>query len=225
MALYEARDVPVITARARHHLVTLRMTVTGVPYWVWPLPVILGLAIIAFMQTPLGWVTEKPYQEIIAPTVIGLAACLSLFVHRWAGTTFTLILACFCWALFLREIRIPGSSKGMYASLVILAYWASLRRDELRTYLARQPVASLLAAAAWTYFFTKLLDQHHLNFLPRYYDWNNNVEESLETLAHLMVFALVVAALRTAWLHDRNAIVGGNAQRGRKRTQNRGGKN
>jgi len=224
MALNEARDVPAISGWVRYHLATLRMTVTGVPHWVWPLPVILGLAIIALMQTPFGWVTDKQYQEIVAPTVIGLAACLSLFVHRWTGATFTLILACFCWALFLREIRFPGSSKGMYASLFILACWASVRRDEVRTYLARKPIASLLAAASWTYFFTKLLDQHHLSFLPRYYDWNNNVEESLETLAHLMVFALVVAALRAVWLYDRSAASGDTGQGARKRTRNRGSK-
>lgn len=184
----------------RHHAASARMALAGIPYWVWPLPALLWIAVLLIMQTPFRWITEKDVLELISPMVLALAAGTALFVHRWARESFTLMLACFCWALFFRELHFTGTSRGIYAALIVLAWWASSRRDEILPFLARRPVAALLSGAAWTYFITKQLDRHNFGFLPNYRDWNNNVEESLETLAHLMVFALVVATLRAAWL-------------------------
>ncbi|GBE43439.1 MAG TPA: hypothetical protein ENH05_03240 [Rhizobiales bacterium] len=185
-----------LESTVRHHLGSAKAALLGAPYWVWPLPFLLSAGIFLILQSPIGWFTEKPVQEIVAPVVIGLAAVLALFVHRWVREFFTLLLACFVWALFLRELHFYGTSNGAYAAIILLAWWASSRRDEIRDFLKWPSIRGLLAASLWTYFVTKLFDRHYFSFLPGYYSWNNNVEESLETLAHAMVLALVVVTLR-----------------------------
>ena len=201
-----AKDTPGninIASTFRHHLDSAKAALFGTPYWVWPVPVLLCAGIVLLLQTPIGWITEKPVQEIIAPVVIGLTAMLVLFVHYWVRAFFTLLLACFVWALFLRELHFNGTGYGLYISLIVLAWLASSRRDEIRDFLERPSIGALLSCSIWTYFITKLFDRHYLSFLPDYAVWHNNVEESLETLAHVMVFALVVVTLRIASIQDK----------------------
>ena len=73
--------------------------------------------------------------------------------------------------------------------------------ERIRDFAGSRNIAGLLVCAIWTYFLTKVLDRHYLSFLPDYYSWHNNVEETLETFGHLMVFAAVVATLQlgTVW--------------------------
>lgn len=192
----------------RHHLGSAKAALTGMPYWVWPLPILLCAGIILITQTPIGWVTEKGVQEIAAPVAIGLTAGLVLFVHYWTRAFFTLLLACFVWALFLRELHFTGTSNGLYISLIVLAWLASSRRDEISDFLKWPSIRALLGCALWTYFITKLFDRHYVSFLPGYADWHNNVEESLETLAHAMVFALVVMTLRIGAMQGKSSAKG-----------------
>lgn len=189
-----------IAGTIRHHFESAKAALLGTPIWILPIPILLCVGILLIRQSPIGWLTEKPVQEIIAPTVICLAAALVLFVHRWIREFFTLLLTLFVWALFLRELHFAGTSNGVYISILLLAWWASSRRDEISGFLKQRSIGALLSGSIWTYFVTKLFDRHYFSFLPDYYDWNNNVEESLETLAHVMVFALVVVTLRTGSL-------------------------
>jgi hypothetical protein len=185
-----------IAGMIRHHFESAKMALLSIPIWVALVPVLLCIVILLIRQTPIGWFTEKPVQELAAPVVIGLTAGLALIVHYWLREFFTLLLACFVWALFLRELHFVGTSTGLYISIILLAWWASSRRDEIRDFVKWPSIRALLSCSIWTYFVTKLFDRHYFSFLPYYNDWNNNVEESLETIAHVMVFALVVVTLR-----------------------------
>jgi len=179
-----------------HHLSSARAVFKGLPYWVWPLPLILAQIILILLHTPLGWITEKPVQEIVAPVVIGIAAIMSFFVHRWVNETFTLLLAFFTWTLFVRELHFYGTNNGAYIAIALLAWLASSKRDAFNEYLRWLSVRALLGGSMLTYIVTKVLDRGYLSFLPEYSNWNSNVEESLETCGHLMVLALVVVTLR-----------------------------
>lgn len=186
----------------RHHFESAKMALLNTPIWVWPLPFILCLVILLIRQSPIGWITEKSVQEIIAPTIICLTAILVLFVHRWTREWFTLMLACLVWALFMRELHFYGTSWALYTTVIVLAVVASHKRDEIAEFLGQRAIGTLLTLSLWTYFVTKLFDRHYFSFLPYYNDWNNNVEESLETIAHVMVFALVVMTLRIGSLRS-----------------------
>ncbi len=186
-----------------HHLESAKITLLGIPFWVWPMPFLLCVVILLIRQTPIGWMTEKPVQEIIAPTVISLTAVLVLFVHRWTRELFTLFLAILVWALFMRELHFYGTGRGLYATVIVLAFLASAKRDELSEFLGQRSIGALLGLSLWTYIVSKMFDRHYFSFLPAYHDWNNNVEETLETCGHLFVLSLVVMTLRYASLRSR----------------------
>lgn len=197
---YSMRDKTV--GMVRHHAESAKDAFIGIPLWVWPVPALLCVVILLILQTPFGWITAKPTQEIAAPVVSSLMAGLALCVHYWMRTTFTLILACFAVAIFFRELHFPGTNTGFYIAVVILAAWASAKREDIRDFLGERWIAGLLACAVWTYFVSKLFDRHYLSFLPNYVAWENNAEESLETLGHVMVFAAVVVTLRLGSLQQ-----------------------
>ena len=164
-----------------HHLESAKMTLLGIPFWVWPMPFLLCIVILLIRQPPIGWMTEKPVQEIIAPTVICLTAVLVLFVHRWTRELFTLMLAVLVWALFMRELHFYGTGRGLYATVIVLAFLASAKRDKLGDFLGQRSIGALLGLSLWTYIVSKMFDRHYFSFLPAYHDWNNNVEETLDT--------------------------------------------
>lgn len=187
-----------IAGTVRHHFQSAKMALLNIPLWVWPLPFLLCVVILLIRQSPIGWMTEKPNQELIAPTVICLTAMLALFVHRWTRELFTLMLACLVWALFLRELHFIGTSRALYITVIALTIIASYKRDELAEFLSQRAIGILLPLALWTYFVSKLFDRHVFYFMPDYVLWHDNVEETLETCGHVITFALVIATLRYA---------------------------
>lgn len=193
-----------IGGAVRHHFESAKITLLNTPYWVWPAPFLMSVVILLIRETPIGWITEKPVMEIIAPTIIGLTAILTLFVHYWTRELFTLMLAFLVWALFLRELHFYGTSKGLYITVTALAIIASLKRENLRAFLSRRAIGTLLPLAMWTYFISKMFDRHMFRFLPDYGLWHNNVEETLEVIGHALTFALVIMTLRYASLRIGN---------------------
>lgn len=170
----------------------------SIPPLIWLLPFALSLAIWAISKTPIGWMTEKPIQEIVAPVVIGMTAALVLMVHRWVGTKFSLLLACFVWALFLRELHFWGTNNGFYIALVVIVIWGWLSRNQIGEFLEQPAIKFLLSGAFLIYLFSKIVDRGYLAFLPDFAIWRHNLEETLETCGHLLVFALVIMTLRIA---------------------------
>ena len=164
----------------------------GTPRIVWIVPVALVLGILLIYATPLAWATSKPVQEIVAPTVIALATAVVTQFHSVARSKLSIILCCFVWALFLRELHLPLTNTGFYIAIVLIAGWGVVERESLSPWLRDERVSFLLPAAIWTYFISKVFDRHYLDFLPAYYTWNDHVEETLETCGHLIVFALVI---------------------------------
>jgi hypothetical protein len=189
-----------IAGTIRHHFESAKIALLNTPYWVWPLPFLLCVVILLIRETPIGWMTEKPVMEIIAPTIIGLTAMLVLFVHHWTRELFTLMLACLVWALFMRELHFYGTSRGLYITIIVLTVMASYKRDELKEFLSQRAIGTLLPLALWTYFVSKLFDRHVFRSLPDYALWHDNVEETLEASGHVITLALVVMTLRYASL-------------------------
>ncbi len=58
--------------------------------------------------------------------------------------------------------------------------------------------AKYLVGAIWTYSISKIMDRDYLIFMPKYHEWNNYVEESLESVGHLMVLTTSIIIL-LAW--------------------------
>ncbi len=152
-------------------------TVKSVPVAMWFMPLILSFAIWAFARTPLGWMTEKPVQEIAAPVVIGITAALMIAVHQWVGAKFSLLLACFVWSLFLRELHFWGTNNGFYIAFVVLVIWGWLSRHQMEEFLNQTSIRYFLSGALLIYLFSKIVDRGYLSFLPDFKMWRHNLEE------------------------------------------------
>ncbi len=168
------------------------------PLLAFAIPFLATGLILLIRLSPVGWVTEKPVQEIIAPTVLALAAGSVLLVHHWTRAKFTLMLSVFVWALFLRELHFEFMNGGILFALAGLMWWLSNVRQQLVEWLSSFWIRLWLAGCFCTYFISDMMDRHLFSFLPHYRSWNDNVEETLETVGHLMVFALVFMAFKTA---------------------------
>lgn len=187
----------------RHHFESGMGALRGTPWWVWPLPLVFAGLVLLLLQTPLDVITSKPVQELAGPVVMGVTAAFALFVHRKMQVFFTLLLALFTSALFLREWHFWGTTEAILVVLAALAWWASSRREDILPFLRQSSVGALLSAALWIYVVTQFMDQHYLlSFnlftVENYVKWNDNVEETLETVGHLFVLAAVVLTYRDA---------------------------
>ncbi len=173
---------------------TLKQTLLAAPRWVVMVPALAWLIILGLWRSPLGWITEKPIQEIIGPGIIALAclAALTLWVRR--GEFHWLWLALLTGSLFCREYHFAGSGIGIYFALAAVFWYGSRRIDNLRELLAPRIVVFMVVAAICTYFTAKTFDHGVWKFIPGERDWHNNVEESMETTGHLWLLATILIA-------------------------------
>lgn len=186
-----------LTDFVRHHFESGMMALRNVPLWVWPLPFLFAGLILLIVQTPLAIVTTKPVQELIGPSTMIATTLLAVFVHRKVGVFFTLLLACFAGAIFMREWHVWGTEQAIFVALAALAWWASSRREEIIPYLRKSNVGGLLCTALLCYAASQFMDQDILLKLDLvaindYKQWNDNIEETLETIGHMFIFAAVV---------------------------------
>lgn len=178
----------------------------SIPLLIWPMPIVLSAVIWAISKSPIGWITDKPIQEIAAPVVIGMAAGLVIAVYRWESNKFTLLLGCFVWSLFSRELHFWGTNNGFYIALLVLIVWGWLSRNQIGDFLESTTIRYLLSGVFLIYFTSKVVDRGYLEFLPEFKFWRHNVEETLETCGHMLVFSLVVLTYRIATLqHGRKS--------------------
>jgi len=179
------------------------MALRNTPLWVWPLPLIFAGLILLLVQTPLGIITSKPVQELIGPSTMIATTLLAVFVHRKVGVFFTLLSACFAGAIFMREWHVWGTEQAIFVALAALAWWASSRREEIIPYLRQSNVGALLCTALLCYAASQFMDQDillklDLVTISDYKKWNDNLEETLETVGHLFVLAAVVMTYLSA---------------------------
>lgn len=190
-----------LTDFVRHHFESATRAARGMPLWIWPLPLVLAGLVLLVLQTPLAGITSKPVQELAGPYVTGLTAAFAIFVYRQKRAFFILLLALFTTTLFLREWHFWGTTEATLVALAALAWWASSRREDIMPWLQTPHIGGALGAALWTYVITQFMDQHYLLSLnlftvEDYVKWNDNVEETLETIGHLFVLAAAVMAFR-----------------------------
>lgn len=174
------------------HVAHVQEVASKFSFWVLLLPAALCAWIGTQSQSPLWEYTLKPYQETYAPVVlmaaVGLAATLWLvrrgFFYRWL----TILSVC----LLCREFHFWGTSTGIYIAIPLVMWYASANFQLMKPYVNHRLLVSLFVGAFITYFFTITVDRAVWKFLPHHSDWRNNVEETLETLGHLMIVAVII---------------------------------
>lgn len=183
----------------KYHIETLRLVVSAVPASVWFLPPVTFLVLYGLTASPLVWFMSKQIQEIVAPTIVGIAALAALSTHIWIRQYFTLMTVLFVWSLFLRELHLDFTEHGIYLALLGLCWWASSKRNDLISFGISRQMAFFFSAALLTYALTDIVDRKVLRplefVLGPESDWQHQIEETGESLGHLFVFGFVLCTL------------------------------
>lgn len=108
---------------------------------------------------------------------------------------------------FLREASVPGTDdhlpgmkKGVYAGLLVLGVWAYVWRDRLGHWVARGRLLPGLVAMWGTYALSQTIARGGLKLVSDLTDASGQklrtpMEESCETVGHLLLLGLVLASL------------------------------
>ena len=161
--------------------------------WVRWWPVLLGVGTMGFVYLAdwLGWdwVCQKKYHE--AGAIVLLALAVGLFAVRAVirRNQFHLVMSALCLALFCREWHFAGTSVGIYIALGVIGAWAAARWGRLMADTEGGKIRVWLICTFATYFLSVLISRRvfkHLG-LPNEQELHVVLEESVETMAHLMI--------------------------------------
>ncbi len=165
---------------------------------IWILPFIAAVIIWLLSLTPVAVVFSKPIQEIIAICILTINIIVILTAHVKMRKFVTLWLLLLGIALLCRELHFYGTNRGFYIALILLATWCAVKRVKFVQEIQSTGGARLLVGALWMYCMTKVMDRDYLYFMPKYEEWNDYVEESMESVGHIMILTMSVIILR-AW--------------------------
>lgn len=166
------------------------------PWPVWFIPILGLLIILAIGATPFRWLVEKDLQEAVSPSVVTLTLIMAFMAWRWAQNRFTLIALLTVFSLFMRELHFGFTNWAIYFALAALVWWFSMSRKQFAAYLSHWWLRLWLGGTFLTYFIADSFDGHVWSFLPGYWSYNDIAEETLETLGHVQLFALILMALK-----------------------------
>jgi hypothetical protein len=140
---------------------------------------------------------------LLAVPIIGFI--VQAFIFR---TEFQLFMSVLCAAFFCREWHFPGTSKGIYVTLAVLAFWAVTRKDKLETLVKNKPLDVWLWSTFWTYLLSQLIARRAFRslHLPAEELMHVFLEESVETMAHFMMIVTCIIAWKKGAEHKKQSI-------------------
>lgn len=161
-------------------------------------PAIATCLIILDSRTGFGWFEEKSTQEILAPSILSVAIVAAALFWARAADFYSRWLLMLSTALFCRELHFWGTNNGIYFALLFLVWHASRNLHSMTPLTNSRLATSLFSGAIFTYALTKTYDRGYWSFIAGWPNWQDTMEESLETTAHLMILTLVVTSY-VAW--------------------------
>lgn len=181
-----------LRSEAAWHAATVTRVIRATAPWAFLVPA-LGAAIIWLLNTQpaISPYLEKDSAEFASVVVLGVTLIFAGYVALARRDAYHTWLALFAFALFMRELHLPGTNTGFYIAIVLLLWWASHARPRLEPFISDRAVVTLLMTILWTYVVTKLLDRHYLDAVLPAGITNDLFEENLELLGHLLFLLLV----------------------------------
>ncbi len=164
-----------------------------------------------------GWLASRSTHEVIAPGL--LLVPLSVFavqalVYR---SEFHLFMGCLCAALFCRELHFAGTSAGIYIALVVLGVWWAARGKFMEAAIASTGLRVWLIGTGACYLLSQVIARRVFRYLwlPREDELHVYLEETVETMAHLMLLSGCFLLWRTgqrAVTRKRRVVGAGGAE-------------
>ncbi|MHC4131709.1 MAG: hypothetical protein ACYSSP_00700 [Planctomycetota bacterium] len=165
----------------------------------WPVllgPLTMVLVYIARLLD-IQWMVSRGPNEYIALVLVGISLVGFTIQAILFRSEFHLFMASLCGAFFCREWHFPGTGKGIYIALGVLAFWVVMRRKELESYIRNSLVKVWIPCTFATYFLSQLIARRAFRgILPIEDEVNVALEESVETVAHIMMIVICLIALK-----------------------------
>lgn len=162
--------------------------------WILLVPAAVICLIVVDSRRGLLWFEQKTTQEIIAPSILAIAILVSSLYWARAADFCSHWLLLLSAALFCRELHFWGTNNGIYLAIILLLWYASRHTERMRSFLQSRCCVSLFAGAVFTYGLSKTFDRGYWMKIAGWPDWQDTMEESLESTAHLMILALAITA-------------------------------
>ncbi|MHC4386304.1 MAG: hypothetical protein ACYSUG_04865 [Planctomycetota bacterium] len=175
-----------------------RTVVSFWPFTLWILPFIIVYALGHWELQK--WCGREVLEQIALPLVLVSVVSYGLLAWR-RGNELAKVLFVLSVGFFCREWHFAGTSKGIYVLIAIVAGWSVYRRKRITALIKDTPVEIWLWAACLCYVLSQVIARRafgsdHLNILPMEEQYNVEFEETMETLAHLMLAVTSLVAWR-----------------------------
>lgn len=174
---------------------------TGRSFWPFLLWLLPFAAVYGFGFWGLLDLLGRTYNEAAAMPLL-FVSIVSYGLLAWKKhNEFALILAVLSTAFFLREWHFAGTGTGVYIAAAGVGGWFVYRRRRMNELIKNTPVEIWLWATGLCYLMSQVIarrvfSDEHLGWLPMEDMYHIHLEETMETLAHLMLAFTSYAAWR-----------------------------
>ena len=172
----------------------------------WPVLLGPGAMLFVYLTKIIGqeWLISRGSNENIALWLLGVCVigfAIQAFHFR---SEFHLFMLALCVAFFCREWHFPGTGKGIYIALAVLALWAIIRKDKLEV-IRDNRLKVWLWVTFGTYLLSQLIARRVFRYvhLPQEADLHILLEETVETMAHIMMIITCFLAWRAVARHNK----------------------
>ena len=187
-----------MSKKIESHLSPRRTVVSFWPFILWMLPftAVYSLGYCGFEYLCGRKVNEQVALPLVLISVVGYG----LLAWR-RGNEFSLIMFILSLGFFFREWHFAGTSQSVYVVAAFVGAWLTYRRKEIGALIKNTPVEIWLWAALLCYALAQLIARRlfaekYLGLLPNEEQYHIPLEETMETMAHLMLAATSLAAWR-----------------------------
>ncbi|MHC4988825.1 MAG: hypothetical protein ACYTFX_10085 [Planctomycetota bacterium] len=166
-----------------------RTAISFWPFLLWMLPIITVYLLGHFQLE--RWCGRSILEQIALPLVLISIVSYGLLAWR-RGNELAKILFVLSVGFFCREWHFAGTTKGVYIIAGIVGAWFIYRRNVIRNLIKNTPVEIWLWATFLCYVMSQLIarrvfGEKYLNLLPMEEQYHISLEESMETIAHLVL--------------------------------------
>lgn len=168
------------------------------PFLLWTLPIaaVYGLGVLG-----LSDLCGRTYNEAIAMPLVFVSAVSYGWLAWKKHNEFAMALAVLSTGFFAREWHFAGTSTGVYIVAAGVAGWFLYRRRRMSQLIKNSPVEIWLWATGLCYVMSQVIARRvfssdHLGWLPMEETYHIAMEETTETMAHLMLALTSLAAWR-----------------------------
>jgi hypothetical protein len=167
----------------------------GIPVWAWVCPV-FALSIVLLAAGPAlplfvgkyAW-TGKDFQEVLGPSLLGAAVSVAAFQCLLRANICRAWMLCIPTILLCRELHFAGTGTGVYLGLIAIVWFGCRNSTRLQPVWTCRNVSGCWFGAACFYALAVSVDSGLWKFLPHFSWWGVNLEETVESMGHLLILA------------------------------------